>query len=124
MGLSVAPSDPFTIGIEEELFLVEPHDYMLSPNAAEVLSRLGANGGRVGHEAYASEVELRSHPSRSATEAAEELAALRREAGDAGATLLGAGLHPAAEFGVVELVDLERYRTVRVEMRGLSERTP
>jgi glutamate---cysteine ligase / carboxylate-amine ligase len=37
---------------------------------------------------------------------------------------MGAGLHPTAEFGDAQLVDLPRYATVDETMRGLIRRTP
>jgi glutamate---cysteine ligase / carboxylate-amine ligase len=115
---------PFTVGIEEELFLVDGKDLRLAPAAGELLSRIDEPPERIGHEAYASQLELRSPPSTSAAEAAATVGRLRGVARSAGATLVGAGLHPGAAFGEVELVDSERYRTVRAEMRGLIERTP
>ena len=117
-------ASPFTVGIEEELFLVDGGDLGLTPAAKELLSRIDEPDELLGHEAYASELELRSPPATSADEATSTLGRLRRVAGSAGAALIGAGLHPGAAFGEVELVDSERYRTVSGEMRGLIERTP
>ena len=51
------------------------------------------------HEAFASEIELRSPVCRNAAEAAQTLAACAPAARAAGATLMAAGLHPAAEWG-------------------------
>ena len=59
-----------------------------------------------------------------ATDAAGELARLRDAMRDAGATLAGAGLHPAAEFGEVVHVREARYDEIHDSMRGLVERTP
>lgn len=115
---------PLAVGIEEELLLVDSEDLGLAANASELLARIDEPPQRIGHEAYASQLELRSPPSAGAAEAVASLGRLRRIATAAGATFLGAGLHPAAQFGAVELVDAERFRTVRDEMRGLIERTP
>src|SRR5215213_9559331 len=76
------------------------------------------------HEVYAASIELRSPPRLGAEDAAREVAALRAAARGAGATLIGAGLHPAGELGDVPLVDSERYRLVGGSMRGLIRRTP
>jgi glutamate---cysteine ligase / carboxylate-amine ligase len=116
--------EPFTVGAEEELFLVDPDTHALVHDAAEVLAAMEAGEPQAGHEAYACELELRSPPLRSAGEAAVTLRALRQRAAGAGATLLGAGIHPQARFGDVELVDAERYRRVADQMRGLFRRTP
>jgi carboxylate-amine ligase len=116
--------DAFSVGLEEELFLVDPETHALVDDAARVLGAIEAPDGAADHEAYACEVELRSPPSRGAGEAAEALAAARRAARAAGATLAGVGLHPAAELGDVSLVESERYRHVEDAMRGLMRRTP
>jgi glutamate---cysteine ligase / carboxylate-amine ligase len=115
----------FTVGIEEELLLVDRDTHQLAPNAADVLSRLdGLPPGSVGHEAFAAELELRSPAADDAEAATTALGVARAAAGRAGATLIGAGLHPSAALGDVELVAKERYRRVEDEMRGLIRRTP
>jgi carboxylate-amine ligase len=117
-------SDPFTVGVEEELLLVDPATRALSNSSAEVLAAMGAASERASHEAFASELELRSSACRTAGEARAELAQLRSAARAAGATLLGAGLHPTAGWGEAPLVDSDRYRVVGETMRGLITRTP
>lgn len=72
-----------------------------------------------GHEAPASQIELRSRPARSAGDGVEALSGARDAARSAGATLIGAGLHPTATRDEVRLVELERYREVLADMRGL-----
>ncbi len=114
----------FTVGIEEELHLVDAETFELSPVASDVLARMGLPPDAAGHEAYGAQIELRSPPSSSVPDAAAALAALREAALEAGATLLGAGLHPSAPFGDAALVPLERYDRVAAEMRGLLRRTP
>jgi len=114
----------FTVGIEEELLLVDSETCALSPTAADVLGRMGSGPEHASHEAFASQIELRSAPSRTAGEAAGALADCRRAASAAGATLLGAGIHPTAAAGEAAIVDSERYRRVAGEMRGLFGRTP
>jgi len=115
----------FTVGIEEELLLVDRDTHQLAPNAADVLSRLdGLPPDSVGHEAFAAELELRSPAADDAEAATKALAAARAAAVRAGATLVGAGLHPSAALGDAELVAKERYRRVEDEMRGLIRRTP
>ena len=114
----------YTVGIEEELLLVEGESHRLAPVAARVLAALDVDPGAASHEAYAAQLELRSPPSASVIEAVDALARLRGKAAAAGATLLGAGLHPSAAMGDVDLVPESRYERVAEEMRGLLQRTP
>jgi len=114
----------FTVGIEEELLLVDPETHLLTPIAAQVLAAMGAPEATASHEAYAAQIELRSPPSRDAAEAGDALRSARAAARAAGATLMGVGLHPADTDGDSEIVDSERYHRVARMMRGLFARTP
>ncbi len=122
--MSFGTGRPFSVGLEEELLLVDPETHGLVHEAERVLPRMGLPEERAGYEAFASEVELRSRPSASPTEAAEELRGLRATARGAGATLLAMGVHPAAEHGDVRITEHDRYRKVDDTMRGLIRRTP
>ena len=113
-----------TVGVEEELLLVDPNTRRLAPVAEEVLPRMEVPEGTAAHEAYAACLELRSPVCAGAGEAVGTLASGRRAAAAAGGTLLAAGVHPAAGFGEAPLVDAERYRRVQAEMRGVIGRTP
>ena len=106
----------FRLGVEEELLLVEPGSHALSHTGSEVLPRLPDTGerGRIVLDTYEAELELKSPVSASAGEAAGHLRALRAAVLEAGACVVGAGLHPAAAFGDVVHVDQERRR------RGLT----
>jgi carboxylate-amine ligase len=115
---------PFTVGIEEELFLVDPDTHRLVDDAARVLSAIEVSPRLADHEAYACEVELRTPPCATAGEGAESLRRSREAARATGATLAGVGLHPDGGFGEVRLVDKPRYRGVEASMRGLMQRTP
>jgi len=115
---------PFTVGVEEELFLVDPATHALVDDAGRVLAAIDAPDRAADHEAYACEIELRSPPCGGAGEVADWLGRLRAAAGGAGATLAGAGLHPTARPGDFELVDSPRYRDVEDAMRGLMRRSP
>jgi glutamate---cysteine ligase / carboxylate-amine ligase len=117
-------SKPFSVGVEEELLLVDPETLALEPSAARLLDTMAVPEGTASHEIYASGVELRSPPSASVGAACRALAELRGAAVRAGATLMGAGIHPTGAFGDAELVETERYRFVGESMRGLVQRTP
>src|SRR4051812_13332391 len=115
----------FTLGLEEELFLVEPPAHDLANEAARVLEAMVPAGAwQADHEAFACEVELRSLPEKTPSEAVAALTAARRAVAAAGGTIMGAGLHPTSEFGDVELVQSERYARVEDEVRGLIRRAP
>jgi glutamate---cysteine ligase / carboxylate-amine ligase len=114
----------FTVGLEEELLLVDPVTLELAPVTEDVLAAMRVDAREAGHDAYAAQIELRSPPSPSAAPAAGHLARLRGTARAAGATLLGSGLHPDAPFGEAELVAGSRYEVVAEQLRGLLRRTP
>ena len=114
----------FTLGVEEELLLVDRVTRGLAPNAERVLATADHPRERLAHEAYAAEIEVRSPVVTRVGEAIAALGESRLAARAAGATLMGAGVHPAAGFGDARLVDQERYRQVGDAMRGLLRRTP
>jgi glutamate---cysteine ligase / carboxylate-amine ligase len=116
--------EPFSVGLEEELLLVENRTLRLAHVADEVLPRIELPPGRADHEAFLAELELRSTPCLDVGRAAAQLSEARAAARAAGATLLGAGVHPDATLGDVRLVASERYERVGREMRGLIRRTP
>ncbi|HZN89496.1 MAG TPA: YbdK family carboxylate-amine ligase [Thermoleophilaceae bacterium] len=116
--------ETFSVGIEEELLLVEPPGYRLAHVGDRVLERVGLPRERVDHEAFLAELEVRSEPCSSVSEAIGQLSEGRAAARAAGATLMGAGLHPAAELFDVRLVQSERYERLERRMRDLIKRTP
>jgi glutamate---cysteine ligase / carboxylate-amine ligase len=115
----------FTVGIEEELFLVSEPDLGLVQDAERVLGTMDHAGPwQADHEAFACEVELRSPPRGTPREAVSDVTAARSAARQAGATVMAVGLHPTAPFGEVQLVRSERYARVEDSMRGLIKRSP
>jgi carboxylate-amine ligase len=116
-------TDPFGIGVEEELLLVRPAPpYALDARASELVARVGSPF--VKPDVYEALVETATPVCAGAAEAACELEGLRRALRDAGATVAGAGLHPEAAFGDVVHVPHPRYDGIHQSMRGLLERTP
>jgi glutamate---cysteine ligase / carboxylate-amine ligase len=116
----------FSLGVEEELLLVDPSTYALDHGAEDLLSRLSIpeREGAAAPEAYAALVELASPICSNAPEAAACCAVLRRRLRSAGATMIGAGLHPTGAFGDTVQFPADRYRLLMGEMRGLLARTP
>jgi glutamate---cysteine ligase / carboxylate-amine ligase len=128
MSPAFGSSDPLSLGVEEEVLLVDDRDHRLANVAERVLAEIDLPKSLADHEAYASEVELRTSICRNASEARAELQ-LRREAAATaasrtGAELMAVGLHPTAAYGDVQLVDAERYRRLDGLIRGLIRRTP
>ena len=117
-------SDPFTIGIEEELLVVREADHSLDPRAADVRTALGHKADLTRTDLYAALLELASPVCRTPAEAVEDLRDLRAAATATGVHLLGAGIHPAEPFGHVRHIDDERYRRIAHDMRGLVARAP
>ena len=99
----------FTVGVEEELLLVEPASLRLAHVADRILPRIELPPGRADHEAFLAELELRSAPCGGVDEAVCQLAEARAAARAAGAELMAVGVHPDAEHGDVRLVASERY---------------
>src|SRR5919198_3300301 len=106
-------SDPFTVGLEEELLVVDAETLQLAHVADQILAGTTLPRNRIDHEAFLAEVEVRSAPARSVHDAIEQLREGRREsmrAGaerSAGATIMAVGLHPEARLFDVELVQSE-----------------
>ncbi|HET8822330.1 MAG TPA: YbdK family carboxylate-amine ligase [Thermoleophilaceae bacterium] len=128
--------EPFSVGLEEELVLVDAETLQLAHVADKLLARVQLPRDRIDHEAFLAEVEVRSEPVGSVGEAVAQLAEGRADAaragaelaeaefGSAGATIMSAGLHPDARLFDVELVQSERYERVERQMQGLIKRTP
>ena len=117
-------SQPFTVGLEEELLLVDAEQLQLAHVADQILPKTGLPPERVDHEAFLAEIEVRSTPVGSVAAAVRELDEGRRAAIRAGATIMAVGLHPDAELFDVKLVQSERYERVERQMQGLIKRTP
>jgi len=114
----------FGVGVEEELHLVDPDTHQLTPAAAQVIDGMNLPEGRVGHEAYAAQIELRSPPCTDARDLRAALEENRAAAAAADATLMGVGLHPTDTSGSADIVDNPRYAEVAESMRDLFGRTP
>jgi glutamate---cysteine ligase / carboxylate-amine ligase len=114
---------PFSVGAEEELFLVDPVTGRQANASSAVQARLGAVQGTVERELHACQVELITGVCASAGEAASAFAGLRRAVLATGAGLLGSGTHPSASEGEAEITDKERYEIIR-DLLGDAVATP
>lgn len=106
-------SAPFSLGVEEELFLVDPATGAQIDASRAVLERIGAVDGHVERELHACQVELITEVCATAGEAAAALRRLRAAVAATGAGVLGAGMHPAAPEGAAEITDKHRYEHIR-----------
>jgi carboxylate-amine ligase len=116
---------PWSLGVEEEVMLVDEETLDLVPAAADVLDEAGEPDryGRLKTELFASVVELTTEPCESVAEIEESLRVLRRRAQDVatglGLRLAAAGTHPSALPERQEIADDPRYREF-VEYAGVS----
>jgi carboxylate-amine ligase len=130
MGRKAAESDhrfgtspALTIGVEEELLLVDERRRLvaaaerviddLDPAAREVVST----------EIFAAQIELKTGICGDAAAAAVELGDLRKAVRATGVELLGAGIHPDDE-GQAELVQKPRYDVVKEDLASLLSTPP
>jgi carboxylate-amine ligase len=117
---AVAPS---TVGIEEEVFLLDPETLDLAPHAEALLARLGGDP-RFKRELPAAQLEIATAPAATAMDALAQLAAARRDlvAAAAGLVLPAAvGVHPfAAAEGALNVGD--RYEAIVAEYGSIAHR--
>jgi glutamate---cysteine ligase / carboxylate-amine ligase len=108
-------SDPLSIGVEEEVMLLDAESLAPVAGIRELLAAVdGAElPGRLKTELHASVVELNTDICGSVETAVEALARLRATAAEAlerqGRRLAAAGSHPFAEPEELEVVDEKRY---------------
>jgi carboxylate-amine ligase len=105
----------YTLGIEEELMIVDGDESHALVNGIESL--LGkTQDGEIKPELMECMLELATLPSADLAHAEARLRALRRDAGSAanrhGWALAAAGTHPAAEWEDQQIVERERYRNI------------
>lgn len=116
-------SAPLSIGVEEELLLVD-EELRLTAAAERVLERLGpAARERVSTEIFATQIELKTGICDDAAQAAAELGELRRAVRATGFELIGAGIHPDDDERA-KLVDKPRYDVVKEDLASLLATPP
>jgi glutamate---cysteine ligase / carboxylate-amine ligase len=126
---AVSAESPWTVGLEEEVMLLDPHDWSLASRIDDVLGTLSrAVADQAAAETHGSALELASRPHTTAVGAAAELAWLR-----AGLTAdlapldlraAVAGTHPFAQWSEVEVSPGARYQSIYDSMRELARREP
>src|SRR5215208_765240 len=125
-----ATVSPWTVGIEEEVMLLDPVTWSVANRIDEALEALPASVARhASAETHACVIELRTDPHPTVAETAAELARLRASLKDALLDALGlraavAGTHPLATHEQVAVSGGDRYRQVCSSMRALTRREP
>ena len=120
-------SSPFSVGVEEELMVLDGDSLLLAPRAAEMIAAADGAGlpGTLKSELFASALELTTDICETAEQAAEALAELRRGAAaiaeDRGLKVAAAGSHPVSRPEEQEIADEDRY-TEFVTYAGISAR--
>ena len=123
---SFVPGGEFSVGVEDELMLVDESGNLLGRAARPLVDALvgcGSAAGVVTGEIYADQVELNTPVCRGAEDAWRSVRELRRTVLEQGARVLAAGVHPAAPLGAAALAGSPRYDRIVEEFGGLL-RTP
>jgi glutamate---cysteine ligase / carboxylate-amine ligase len=115
---------PWSVGVEEEIMLLDGETFELVPASAELIEEAGTvEHGQIKTELFASVIELTTDPCDSVADAADALRDLRRHADEAGRRLglrlAASGTHPTAVARRQEIADDPRYREF-VEYAGIS----
>lgn len=124
------PGGSYTLGVEEELMLIDSETGALSQSADGVLARLSQGlQGSVITETHAAVLELRTRVHRHAAAAGAELAVLRRlllydMRHLSGLSAACSGMHPLARAEETRVSRGDRYRVVESSMRALAHREP
>lgn len=120
-------STPFTIGIEEELMLLDPKSLDLAGGIEEILADVPPeHEGQVQPELFQAVLEVATRPCANVAEAVAEIAALRRlvsEIAAAHGMLIGAaGTHPFARCRDQRIVERDRYVELHAELGFIASR--
>ena len=122
-------ADDFTVGVEEEVMLLDRSGWALDQAFHEVRDRLSPKlADRLSAETHASTIEFETAPSPTAGAATRELTGIRAALAAELATLdraaAGSGTHPFVTWEETRLSNEERYRYLHRSMRELVHREP
>jgi carboxylate-amine ligase len=105
--------EPFSLGLEEELFVVDRDGGRLLNAGGDVLERLAKlNRGEVKNELHRSQIELITGICASVDDAVAELCELRAAVLATGVGLIASGTHPTAREGDSIITDKPRYERI------------
>jgi glutamate---cysteine ligase / carboxylate-amine ligase len=122
------PAD-YTLGVEEEIMMLEPGAWSLAHEIDRVLPALEPElGAHVTAETHKSALELRSRPHKNVAGVAAELedlrGALEAQLATLGLRAAASGTHPFAVWQEVRVSTGPRYQRVYDSMRELARREP
>jgi carboxylate-amine ligase len=125
----IGAESPWTVGLEEEVMLLDPHDWSLASRIDDVLPALsGPVADHAAAETHGSALELFTGPHATVAEAAGELADLRaglaQDLAPLGVRAAVAGTHPFVQWSDVEVSPGARYQSIYDSMRELARREP
>jgi glutamate---cysteine ligase / carboxylate-amine ligase len=117
-------SPPLSIGVEEELLLVDER-LRLSADAERVLDSVApAVRESVSTEIFATQIELKTGICHDAAQAVRELTELRRAVRGVGVEIIGAGVHPDDDATEPALIEKPRYDVVQKDFASLLSTPP
>jgi carboxylate-amine ligase len=125
----VGRSSPWTLGIEEEVMLLDPTTWSLAYVIDDLLPTLSPElAASVAAETHAGTLELATGVHETVADAVLELAGLREQLTDelaaGGLTAAAAGTHPMSEWEDTRVSAGARYQLLEASMRDLTRREP
>jgi carboxylate-amine ligase len=125
MELNFGRSEPFSLGIEEELMLLSADSYELVSRFDEIAEAAGPDE-RIKPELLQSTAEIATHVHSTVAAAVEEArtlrARLRDAAGERNALIASAGTHPFSRYEHQDVTEKERYHELIEAMQWVAER--
>ena len=120
---------PWTVGIEEEVMLLDPVTWMPASRSEDALAALAPDvAAHTSAETHGSAIELATDPHQTVAGAVEQLARLRAGLAEGldrvGLAAAVAGTHPLARWEDTEVSPGARYQFLYASMRELARREP
>src|SRR3954452_24402011 len=126
MDVNYGKRAPFTLGVEEELQLVDAQSFDLTSRFAEVFGEAAREDDRIKEELLQSTVEVATEPCATVADAVAEAGELRRraqqEAEPGGVRVLSAGTPPFARYEHQDVTDKPRYVELMDALQWAVER--
>ncbi|MGF1472540.1 MAG: glutamate--cysteine ligase [Rubrobacteraceae bacterium] len=127
MSIEFNGSGGYTVGVEEELHIVDATTGELVPKIEEIMARLPEDLAElISYELFQSVLETKTPVCETAAEAAGHLRELRGRVGSwaaaCGASLASAGTHPFSRYQEQKVTEQERYKEVIRTLRWVAQR--
>jgi carboxylate-amine ligase len=117
-------SSPLSLGVEEELLLVDEQRELIAASEAILDGIAAPFAERVSSEIFAEQIELKTGVCHDFDQVLAELGETRQAVRDTGYELLASGVHPAADSKEAKLVAKPRYEVVRKDFGDLLKTPP